>query len=74
MTNTIDENVKIAQLACNILRMAVIEEDKKRILVAYDMVEDESFEWPGTDDCSFADKLYSDWDKLTDKANNIYYN
>ena len=54
--------------------MAVIEEDKKRILVAYDMVEDESFEWPGTDDCSFADKLYGDWDELTARANDIYYN
>ncbi len=73
MKNSIKENVKIAILAIKLLKKAILRKDKKQILVAYKMVEDDSFSWEFIEDDFRTDVLFIIWDRLTDKANDIFY-
>ena len=58
---------QIAESAIKLLRTGVSDNNKKKILASYDMVEDSSFSWDNLD------VLFDEFDSLTDKANNILY-
>lgn len=61
-------NTETAQLAIEKLTVAIENKNKKYILSAYDLVENEAFEWNDVNR-----DLYLEWDGLIDKANDILY-
>ena len=60
-------NTQIAESAIKLLREAINDNNKKKILASYDMVENSSFSWDNLD------VLFDEFDSLTDKANDIIY-
>ena len=62
-----EKNTQIAESAIKLLREAINDNNKKKILASYDMVEDSSFSWDNLD------VLFDEFDDLTDKANDIIY-
>ena len=62
-----ENRTQIAESAIKLLREAINDNNKKKILASYDMVEDPSFNW------DYLDALFGEWDDLTDQANDIIY-
>lgn len=60
-------NEDIAVTAINLLTSGVEYKNKEKILLAYDMVENEYFSWDNLD------ALSGEWDDLIDEANEIIY-
>ena len=65
-TNTMNEMTNIAETAMMYLQNGIKEKDTDKIIYAYELLEEDSFDWSDVDY-----DTYEDWDKLVDKGNTI---
>lgn len=70
--NSIDQNEKIASVAIKLLKKSIKNKDKIHILIAYEMIEDESFSWKHLGESISLDIEYATWNNLTKKVNGIF--
>jgi len=61
-----NEMTNIAETAIMYLQNGIKEKDTDKIIYAYELLEEDSFDWSDVDY-----DTYEDWDKLVDKGNTI---